>query len=168
MKRPGIYGLAVLATVIGACSKEIKKGDPDAFAAPLGSMIEPVCTKDNDGQRFSLEGYFGLPGDLDVDEKNRTSVNFYFDTPDSGRSVKVAAIYQEQVQLQSSGPKKRAAGFNRTEVRADPDSFRVLTNSGPVTAREKVRATIRLQTSENFETHAVMACKYHLVTAEKL
>jgi hypothetical protein len=62
--------IALTATTLAvfACSKSATPGKLSDFEPEIGSSKFRVCTAENDGKRFLLEGCFVVDGDIDVDD----------------------------------------------------------------------------------------------------
>ena len=169
VRRRIMTAVAVAAVAVAGCGKPpAKPGDPAAFLAPLGSIIAPICTLDNDGQRFTLDGYLGLPQTINVEGgSNATAVDFYAKGPGDGRAVSVDVTLGKHVEVKT-GKEKLAPGYKRTQADIVPDSFRVLTSAGPVTDHDRVRVTVEVKTVQHFQTKAITACSYQVTSIEKL
>ena len=174
MRSVGVLVLAAIAW-LPDCKGEGAPGTFEKFLPPLPykpGIFEEMCTSDNDGKRFWIDGYLQLPSSLSISD-GKTRLDFFAridgNGRGSGRSISVDVTSPGDIDdLWASAMGKKSAGFRSQKAQIDPDALRINAKNGVATARDKIKLTFDVSAIRHFQTGAITACLYQFARAEKV
>jgi hypothetical protein len=174
MRSVGVLVLAAIAW-LPDCKGEGAPGTFEKFLPPLPykpGVFEEMCTSDNDGKRFWVDGYLQLPSSLSISD-GKTRLDFFARIDSNGRgtgrSISVDVSSPGDIDdLWASATGKKSAGFRSQKAQIDPDALRINAKNGVATARDKIKLTFDISAIRHFQTGAITACLYQFARAEKI
>jgi hypothetical protein len=166
--------LPVVALLLVACSG--KAAQPAEFSAfipvKVGDQIPPICTADNDGNRYTLAGVFKLPDASSISD-GKTNLDFYQKLnaakEGDGQSFQVTVKSPGDINdLWKTAEDVKGKGYNTKEGTIYEDSLIIRTADGDAKAGDPLQLTVELEAVKNFQSDAITACMVNFVSATKV
>ncbi len=163
-----------VAVLLAACtSKAAQPGDFKAFLpANPGDRIPPICTVDNDGNRYTLAGVLKLPDASSISD-GKTNLDFFqkldAEKKGDGESFQVTVESPGDINdLWKTAEDVKGKGYNTKEGTIYEDSLVIHTSDGDAKAGDALQLTVELEAIKNFQTDAISACIVKFVDATKV
>jgi hypothetical protein len=165
----------ILVTLLLAASCGSKPAQPGDFTkfipVKVGDQIAPICTKENSGNRYILEGVLKLPDSSSISD-GKTNLDLYqklnAEKEGEGPSLQVEVKTPGDINdIWASAEGVKGKGYNTEEGTISEEALIIHTKDGDVKAGDSLKVTVEIEVIKNFQTDAVSACLYKFVEAEK-
>lgn len=151
-------------------SKPAQPGDFSKFIPEVGKLIAPICTRENNGNRYTLEGVFKLSGSTISD--GRVDLDFYqrldAENNGEGRSLPINVKTPGDINdIWATAEGVKGKGYLTEEGKISETALVIHTKDGDAKAGDALKVTVELETILQFQSKEVSACVFKFVEAEK-
>lgn len=159
---PFVRALLVLSLVAGvaACKKAPTSSTVAALVAPVGQVVGPTCTVDNDGARYLVRGFVRLPPEVKV-ENDKLTLELYekleADGRGAGRALTIDLVEGKHIEFDTADVRARfVVRGSGTEGRIT--GVRLRTAGGPVGLDTEVGVVLTQKVLTGFQSKEVTGC----------